>query len=534
MTIRWKLAAAGLTFAVTCAGLFGTKALGPLPVGAHEIAADDEERSLALNESKSGPTPIYYGTAACSNKGCHGGEPPTKWVKGLDLITRGNEAVIYSTYDKHADAWKVLDQNNKDNKRAIQMSKLLGYDVSKEKACLACHATVIHDKSLQKASDELHFSVSEGVSCVTCHGAYEEWVGMHATMVGARHFRRLTPQEKEKHFGMANLRDPVRQAELCVSCHVGNVEQGKFVTHEMYAAGHPPLPGFEIATFAEQSPRHWQYLREKSPALQKELGLRQGELEQTQLIVIGTLVSLRDSMKLLVKQAADAKAASEPDKKTLDFSNFDCWACHHGIRTPSWRQKRGYGEYTPGRVPWRSWPSELTPAVIEHVALVDSKVDVAAVRKEYDEKLHALKKAFDAKVYGNPAQIEKAAKGLQTWAEGMLAKAKATYPTAESARSLLGKLPPLYAKRGNDYDSAREVAWAFGTIYDEVHGLRGGDLKVRQALGKLDKGLKLRLPQGRGGVERDLESSLDAIKTYDPDETFRPLLLELGSAFGKR
>ena len=35
--------------------------------------------------------------------------------------------------------------------------------------------------------------------------------------------------------------------------------------HEWYAAGHPPLPSFELATFESQMPAHWKSLREKGP-----------------------------------------------------------------------------------------------------------------------------------------------------------------------------------------------------------------------------------------------------------------------------
>jgi hypothetical protein len=527
MTIRWKIAAAGLTFAVTCAGLLGTNSLGPLPAAAQEKAATVTRKQLTADDDGRKPTPIYYGSAACSNKGCHGGEPPKKWVKGLDLITRGNEAVTFSEHDKHAYAYTALT-----TERGKRMAKVLDYDVTDPKgkgaACLACHATYIKDESQRKAADELHFSVEEGVSCVACHGAFEDWVGAHATMVTARHFRKLTPEQKEAQYGLANLRNPVRQAELCVSCHVGNLKEGKFVTHEMYAAGHPPLPGFEIGTFSDQEPRHWEYLREKKPALQKELGLRAGELEQTELVIIGSLVSLRDTMRLLVAQAAEAQETKDPDKRTLDLANFDCWSCHHGIRTPSWRQERGYGDLKPGTVPWRSWPAELVPTALDHLAQADKKLDVAALRKQYDEKVAALKKGFDAKVYGDPARIEKAAKDLQTWTDSLIGRVRAAYPTADSAKVVLTKMPPYYQARGNDYDSARQAAWAFGTIYDEVYGPKG-NLKVREAQARLNEVLKLTLPKGRGGIERELDESLKAIKEYDP-KNYRPLMKDLGAA----
>ena len=68
------------------------------------------------------------------------------------------------------------------------------------------------------------------------------------------------------------------------------------------------------------------------------------------------------------------------------------------------------------------------------------------------------------------------------------------------------------------------------SIYDDAFGPRGGDLHVRQALSKLNKTLKLTLPQGRGGVEGELDASLEAIKEYNPKD-FRPVMKELGAAF---
>ena len=62
---------------------------------------------------------------------------------------------------------------------------------------------------------------------------------------------------------MTDLWDPIVRVRTCVSCHVGNVEQGKVLTHAMYAAGHPPLPGIEASTFAAAMPNHWKPLSQK-------------------------------------------------------------------------------------------------------------------------------------------------------------------------------------------------------------------------------------------------------------------------------
>ena len=67
------------------------------------------------------------------------------------------------------------------------------------------------------------------------------------------------------------MRNPARRAERCTSCHVGSESEGRFVTHEMYAAGHPPLPPVEVMAFS----------RDRADALQ--VGQRSARLGQTSL-----------------------------------------------------------------------------------------------------------------------------------------------------------------------------------------------------------------------------------------------------------
>src|SRR5262249_32957402 len=125
-----------------------------------------------------------------------------------------------------------------------------------------------------------------------------------------------------------------------------------------FAAGHPPLPGFEPTVFSDAMPRHWQYLREKPPNIQKDLQYDGREYEQTKLVLVGAAVSLAESMRLLAEQCAKAATG-------LDYANFDCYACHHDLKTQSWRQKYGFAG-KPGRVPMRPWPTVLVRLAIEH------------------------------------------------------------------------------------------------------------------------------------------------------------------------
>src|SRR5262249_38461648 len=174
----------------------------------------------------------------------------------------------------------------------------------------------------------------------------------------------LDGEQKERDFGMTDLWNPVTRAEKCASCHIGNHGEGKVVTHAMYAAGHPPLPSFETATFSDAQPRHWEYLREKLKMPKRAARLKPPpdvrNLEQTQLVVVSGLVSLRASMKLSADQAEANK--SEPvGAEWPDFARFDCSSCHHELRAEggaSWRQVRRGGR-SPGRPGPLDWPAIL-------------------------------------------------------------------------------------------------------------------------------------------------------------------------------
>jgi hypothetical protein len=521
LSARWKLALVGLACYVAVAWYFG----GDL-VGTPRVVAQEKEKGKA----ESLPV-MYYGVAACSNEGCHGGSPPKNWIKDKPLLCRCNEALDWHKKDKHADAYNVLTRT-----RGQQMAKILGYDVTKADVCLVCHGVVIKDPKLLAASKENLFKIDEGVNCVVCHGAHEEWVGRHSVLVNARKWRPLSRAEKEAQGGMRNLWDPIKRAELCVSCHIGSHNEGKFVTHDMYAAGHPPLPGFEAASFSEQMPRHWQYLRAKPPEVQKEQGYKSGEEEQTELVLIGAAVSLRETMSLLEEQAKNALAAKDDNKKVLDLSNFDCYACHHDLKAPSWRQKRGYPG-KPGRVPMRPWSTELAK-----LGIVATSGDSDAAKTGFSEFNAAIRKvnaAFDARPYGNPAAIASAAGTVRQWAEKLAKNLNSGTIDTKAARALLGRFSALYvgsqkAPRTLDYDSAREVAWAFEVIYNELNDRKKGDARVRKDFAGLDALLKLRLPKGREKiVEDELQESLERINAYNPTR-FRELFSSLTSAVSKK
>ena len=258
-----------------------------------------------------GPTPFPNRSTSC--RGCHDQERNRTYsaLERAAMICRMTEIQFYDKADKHQIAYTRLA-----NERSRNMIKLLGFkdnDATTVDACLRCHALP------EVGGGRMNTAfLSEGVTCVACHGPYREWVGEHPDAVvflGLREAARsgpeyrpknwleLTRKEKEELKGMTDLWDPVRRSEICASCHIGNYKEKKVITHAMYAAGHPPLPGFEAATFSEFQPRHWQYLGEKEKSQRDRLRpFDESNLERRLVAISGPIV-LRESMRLFAEQA---------------------------------------------------------------------------------------------------------------------------------------------------------------------------------------------------------------------------------------
>jgi hypothetical protein len=48
-----------------------------------------------------------------------------------------------------------------------------------------------------------------------------------------------------------------------------------------------------------------------------------------------------------------------------EFAEYDCFACHHDLREPSWRQEPGhYANRLPGVFPWGTWYYPLLPQAL--------------------------------------------------------------------------------------------------------------------------------------------------------------------------
>jgi Cytochrome c554 and c-prime len=269
----------------------------------------------------------YVGPGSCSASACHGGIQARDTTKVLQ-----NEYSTWIVRDRHSRAYTVLNQP-----LAQRMAKILKIgDPTKAQKCLVCHAL-----SVPADQRGTQFDIAEGVSCESCHGPAEKWLGPHVE-ANAKHADMVR-------LGLVDNKDLAVRSERCLTCHLG--APGLEVDHEMLAAGHPDLT-FELDSFSSIEPPHWV---EKAPDGKEPIN---DKLFGVRIWSIGQATQLEESMTRLARHA---RGANWPE-----YTEMDCFTCHHSLTKPedSWRQQEGYGTRRPGNPPYN--PSRYV--VFRHLA----------------------------------------------------------------------------------------------------------------------------------------------------------------------
>ena len=518
----------------TAAGLRGA---------AREAKASGVHETLAQIRLK----PFFYGNSLCAGESCHGRLTPVSETdkEVRQTFARLHERTVWYKSDKHKDATNVLKDG-----LGRDIAKRLGIptepvDLHKDKLhwkqCLNCHGVYL------EADDEQHVHMTSfappmrsdsGVSCVVCHGAHKEWVSKHLDPIESDAWLKLTSAEKETKFGLRNLWDPEKRAALCTSCHIGNAADGKVVTHEMYAAGHPPLPGFEIATFSEAMPRHWETWAEKLRRRPKfaELYAKaynfnpqqgQAQIEQARMLAVSAAVAFRESMNLAADQAEGLAKVNDKALAWPELAAFDCYACHHDLKKTSWRQQRGY-KGIPGRPQLRDWPLALLHVGMDHLAQASPPGDPALTRQGFEKEHQKLIAALDQHPFGDPKSVASTARALAKWSDGLIQRLdKETYRGADADR-LLRAITNYAQKETVDFDSARQLAWAFSTLKMEMETRdMKSDTKplykvfMQKRFPALNQLLNLTLPEGQQQIAGQfMGQTMKQIRDYEP-KTFR-------------
>ena len=423
----------------------------------------------------------YQSAGECAN--CH--VRPTanrlEESKAFDFVWL-TEYAIWKTHDKHAQAYAVLL-----GKRGQDIGKLLGQNVTASSTgCLNCHGQQVIS---ERASGTL--DLAEGIGCASCHGPSKEWLGDHASS----DWRNKSPLEKSTR-GLRNLRDPEVRSTLCVSCHIGNAEEGKVVTHAMFAAGHPPLPPIEIATFSRNEPPHYRegldvpFLKSASPEVQKRYHAE--PFQMTRLALVGALVSLRETARLTAERTSfdikDAKQelvrwpelavrdADEPTDPTarrkarwpeLALATSDCYACHHDLQYPGYRQTRGYGYHLPGKSRHRVFPGRV---MVRMWATTLAGVAAQLAGKEHldaiDGALVKLAAATTTQQFGDPEGLKQASLQLEKACDAAIKSAKAAPLDKTKVQAILKMALDGFTEPGigrpdqpvPDFEAARQLA----------------------------------------------------------------------------
>lgn len=480
----------------------------------------DEEniQPLALGRAVLGSSACYgchlQGTAAYAAV-----DPEVTRIVGAEFLRRsvpdnwvlGNEWRTWAARDRHAQAYTTLL-----GERSKRIGKNLGIaEVHRDARCLACHSSIpaasvrregfaVDDALFRR--DHVDERVSLGVNCEACHGAAGAnqqggragWVDVH---VARQTWRFRAPGEKQSEFGFYDVRTPSSRMSMCLSCHLGDVKQGRLVTHAMYAAGHPPLPSFELKSFADMMPPHWRSLgsgETAEPNAADPQTLRGAKpkritaefLERTadpyvsnlrtnhrgyfdaiianypasysgmRSVAVGVLVAWRKNAELTSELISKQEfPLIEHEGRWPELSQFECSACHHELQDSNWRRERVAGDI-PGRPLLRDWSTPLCRTILRGLAPESVK--------EFDERQRQIKVAAAAQPFGDAAELAKQLEAAAAWLDAIVRDIESRPLTREDALAVLRSMAAVGGEELLDYDAARELTWGFQAVLEEL------------------------------------------------------------------
>jgi hypothetical protein len=246
----------------------------------------------------------HMGVATCSNSVCHGASQPFK-----ESNVWQNEFARWQEYDPHAtQAFQALQGAEG---QAIARKLGLG-DATQAAVCLDCHAD---NTPMAKRGER--FQLDDGVGCEACHGGSELWLSSHADK-GVPHADNLAK-------GLYPTEDPVKRAELCLSCHMGVPD--RMITHRIMGAGHPRL-SFELDTFTWINPHY---------EIDDDYIARKGDFNGVRDWGVGQGVAAANLLDTLLDPAHGWNGIFP------ELVLFDCHACHRRIDGGRWAPRQGTG-----------------------------------------------------------------------------------------------------------------------------------------------------------------------------------------------
>ena len=368
---------------------------------------------------------------------CHGNLNPQeqhRWI-GLNQASTYFGLVPHSLTnvpaqpDVHAIALTKVYQNGDRNGPLTEAfeSILNNLNIDKDSEgfrsqCLTCHAGLRPDQSSLSTPGRTYAQFQsegepiarESIGCEACHGQGKDYLVDH---MDPSWLTSLPSTKLVK--GFYDLENSALAARVCLSCHFGNPEESKWITHEMYAAGHPPLPPLDLGKFLDEtSNKHWMTLEEKSSRLatlkspideqleddrvkylRNHLTTDNPDLKQTiqthfrktQQSRIGQWTANLNYHDLLDQQAHTATIWG-------DYALYDCAGCHQTLYKKI-RGTVGSSGRVPGRPQGPLWTKPLlsSPGESQFKQLVTLQ--------------DLIEEALNAKPFGDRGKIQSAIEG---------------------------------------------------------------------------------------------------------------------------
>ena len=540
--------------ALACGGAF----VSARPASAQEPAKNDAVAKKAF-DPKYLSTPNAAATfldPQVSCYSCHQATDPNQaemyrergTLKRVTLV----ETARWRDLDFHTQAAQALT-----TPRAKAMGELLGYDVAKSTQCLNCHSG--HQKITAQADAPPTLAaprdalVKHGVSCQACHGPAEKWWTAHTGAAEAdADWWKKSSDDKHK-LGLLDVRHPVTRAQICLSCHLGSSSEGKILTHEMYAAGHPPLGNFEVEAFVAGMPYHGVLIEEKTksePTAHQDW-YKAGDYYRTRSALTGSIVALRMQMQLMLDETTWSMAAAEAARGRADgtkpavsgdlhrprwpeLAHFNCASCHHELAADRAAPDRAGGA-SPGRPMFRAWPT-----VLYEVSMLGSGLERPA-ESIFKPLETALANEPFGRQYAGPSDVQSAAQKVVDRLDRELAAFEKMPLDRAAALKYLTAIATVGLSRHVEYEEARQLAFAANTILEELKRTPGEPVvseSVERAVAALGAGFELAFPPKppksttvsySPALLKAGSASLDAAMRYD-ESVFRDRLRNLESA----
>jgi len=415
---------------------------------------------------------------------CHSAPNPIYDALGVTKFVRLVEATEWRERDKHAYAYQLVRQDlspdelekdeRKSNQLSIDITSKLNWKPEErknkfEQKCLTCHVGMNASERSPKVDPK--FNIQFGVQCESCHGPGSEYTKLeHHQQVS---WRAKSPEEKAE-LGMWNLSSPSTTAKICLSCHLGNIDEDRFVSHDMYAAGHPVLPPFDLQVFLDAMPPHWRPLQEKP------LFENQAEYNRVHFDIPGNSdeiqSAIRDSYDKTRRSMLGGLAANDLGIELIhqgtakpstwgDYSNYNCMGCHQELKKNS-TQIRPHSR-TPGRPFPANWLTLDYPNI--HVSSRDTH---ASLTRE-------MLASFDSVPFGDAQRLNQlSVKHLQSLADRFQDRRKMEKQVM-SKKDVVQWLDFLNTSRQEsltDFWVAKQTAWMVCVAIDEL--VERGDLKI--------------------------------------------------------